>query len=264
MKHFFLPLFVFLLLLVPLPGSAQLLDNTQLSDGEEPDIFEEGVDYERLPSPQPVRDPARVEVIEFFWYGCAACYRLEPVLRAWVSRQPEDVLFREIPAVWNPILETHARAYYTARALDILEHLHFDIFVRLLREGEPLNNKAQIRRFFALHKVSAENFNRAWDSFGVRSSVRQASARMRRYSVQGTPSIVVHGKYLVRSMQNTAKMFRIVDYLVARERVILLPANVPSPKTSVSAPEGEKKSAKEAATPGAGESPEPASAEQKQ
>ncbi len=245
MKHLFLFLSVFLLLLTPFPSSAQFL-NTDKGENE----FEQGVDYELLGSPQPVRDPSRVEVLEFFWYGCPACYRLEPVLRAWVNRQPEDVLFQEIPAVWNPILETHARAYYTARALGVLEKLHFDTFVRLVREGEPLNNKAQIRKFFALHNVAAEDFNRAWASFGVRSAVRQAAARMRRYGVQGTPIIVVHGKYLVQSARNTAKMLRIVDHLVERERIALLPSNTPrkSP-ASVPAPEDGKKSAEKTAAP---------------
>ena len=256
MKYIFPPFLFFVFLLLPFPAAAQLLDVTT---EEHTDEFEEGTDYELLAVPQPVRDPGRVEVIEFFWYGCPSCYRLEPVLRSWVNRQPEDVLFREFPAVWNPTLEVHAQAYFTARALDVLERLHFDLFVRLVRESEPLNNQAQIRRFFALHEVVPKDFDRAWSSFGVKSAVRQAAARMRRYGVRGTPVLVVQGKYLVPSARNTERMFQVVDYLVERERFTLLPSNVRD-KTSSAAPADEAGKEAQTSVPGDGEKSVPAAA----
>lgn len=182
--------------------------------------FEEGTHYEVIETPVRTSDPDKIEVAEFFWYGCGHCYTFEPMLTQWKKTLAEDVDFRGSPAIWNQKMEIHARAFYTAQVLGVLDTMHPVIFQAMNVDRKRLSSEEEIEELFVANGVAAEDFVKAFSSFGVNSQVRQANSRARAAQVSGTPSMMVNGKYRIDTRQagSQANMLKIADYLVAKER----------------------------------------------
>lgn len=183
--------------------------------------FREGADYERLTAAQPTGSPAgRVEVIEVFQYGCGGCFRFEPYLEHWAETKPDYVDLVLIPAVWNPLGELHARAFYTAEALGVLDKTHAPFFRAVHVEGNHLETVDALRKLFAAFGVQAQAFDAAFNSFAVNAKMQRAKELVTRYDIAETPSVVVNGKYLTRGplAQSYDRWFAIIDELAARER----------------------------------------------
>ena len=187
--------------------------------------YVEGKNYILLDSPLPTRNRDKIEVVEFFWYGCIHCFHFEPVLRAWQSRQPEDVYLMGSPAMWSDIMRLHAQAYFAAEVLGVLDKVHEPLFVALNTPPKKrLNNEDELAAFFAQHGVPEDDFHKAFNSFGVvHGLVPQADARARNTKIEGTPELLVNGKYRVSAAlaggQN--EMLDVVDYLIEIERPLL-------------------------------------------
>ena len=167
------------------------------------------------------RDASKVEVLEAFWYGCSHCFRFEPLLTAWEESAPDDVDVVRFPALWNNLMKIHAQVYYTAEALDKLDVLHTPVFDAINLQGNRLQNERQIGSLFAEHGVTAEDFEKAFNSFSVRTKVNQAEKRMQDYQIRSTPNMIVNGKYLVATGQNVPtqeEMLEVVKFLVEKER----------------------------------------------
>ncbi len=205
-------LYALVLSLVFLP----MAGNTQGS-GE---AYREGTHYALLGQPVRTRDVSKIEVVELFWYGCGHCYNFEPLLHRWKRGLADDVDFWQSPAVWNQPMQIHAQAYFTAVALGELDKVHNPLFSALNVDRKPLRDQASLAALFAANGVAKDRFDKAFNSFGVKSQVRQADARARSYKITGTPEIVVNGKYRVttRMAGGQAEMLKIVDYLVELER----------------------------------------------
>ena len=161
----------------------------------------------------------QVIVTEFFWYGCGHCYTFEPMLQAWKQNLPEGSRLQPSPAAWNDGMKLHAKAYFTAETLGVLVPMHDAIFKAMHVERNRLGSKGAIRELFTANGVPAEDFDRAFDSFGVNSQVSQAEARARSAKISGTPSVLVNGKYLIeaRKAGSQANMLKIADFLVQQE-----------------------------------------------
>jgi thiol:disulfide interchange protein DsbA len=190
--------------------------------------FQEGVHYFRLDEPVRTRDPHKVEVVEVFWYGCPHCFRFDPLVKAWQKTIPADVDFWRLPVIWNATTQLHARAFYTAQALGVLDKMHDALFDAMNVQGDALNTADKLKALFVANGVKAEDFNTAFDSFGVGSQVSQAKARTLSYHIEGTPEMVVDGKYRVDGRafgsgpgsEHTSheKMLEVVNFLIAKER----------------------------------------------
>jgi thiol:disulfide interchange protein DsbA len=191
-----------------------------LACAQESGSYEAGKHYDVISPAIRTASPGRIEVAEFFWYGCGHCYTFEPVLGQWKKTIAEDVSFRQIPAMWGGAMELHARAFYAAQALGVEEKMTPVIFQAMNVDRKPLRNEAEIATLFVEHGVSEEDFMKAYKSFGVDSQVRQANATARGARINGTPSIMVNGKYLVttRKAGSAANMLKVADYLVEQER----------------------------------------------
>lgn len=142
-------------------------------------------------------EDGQVAVTEAFWYGCPHCYNLEEPLNAWVAEQPEDVVFQRMPATMGGDWNTHAFAFYAAEQLGILEELHGDFFHAIHEEGRRLTSEDDIAAFFSDYGVTEDAAREALSSFGVKSQVNQAHARMRQMQLMGVPALIVDGRYLV-------------------------------------------------------------------
>lgn len=184
------------------------------------DEYIAGKHYEVLPSPVATRDKNKIEVVELFWYGCSHCFTFEPMLKNWAAKLDDDVDFHQVPAIWNKTMELHARAFYTANALKVLDAIHDPFFKALNVERKRLSNKDSIASFFAQYGVDKAVFDKTFTSFGINQQVKLAESRATSYRMQGTPEIVVNGKYRVAGSLagSHESMLKVASYLVEKER----------------------------------------------
>ncbi len=187
----------------------------------------EGRHYQQVPNPQESREPGKIEVAEFFWYGCPSCYSFEPHLDEWLETKAADVEFTRYAASFAQPWRVHARAFYTAESLGVVEQVHGALFRAIHEDRNPLNTPEAIGRIFAdAADVDAEAFQRAYDSFGVETRLRRGDQLARRYQLQGVPTIVVNGRWVTgpQAAQGYERLIAIVNYLIERERGAPAPA----------------------------------------
>jgi protein dithiol oxidoreductase (disulfide-forming) len=179
----------------------------------------EGEGYELVEPPQPTSDPNKVEVIEFFWYGCPHCYHFEPDINAWLKTKPANVVFIRQPAIFNAHWAAHAKAFFTAEALGVLDKLHADFYKAIQNQKMTLESEDDLAKFFAEHGVKEADFHKAYKSFAVDTKLRQAEGLAARYGVTGTPSLIVNGKYRVSGTQakTFANMIAVTNTLIRKE-----------------------------------------------
>jgi thiol:disulfide interchange protein DsbA len=156
----------------------------------------EGRHYVVLSPRQPTRDPAQVEVLEFFAYSCSHCHALEPVLDAWQRRLPREVLFRRIPVAFREELVLHQKLYFALEALGLVGQLHRKVFESIHVAHDHLGSAGEIATFMAANGVAPARIAEAMNSFGVAGKVRQASALAAGYGIEGTPAFGVNGRWL--------------------------------------------------------------------
>lgn len=182
--------------------------------------FQAGVHYQRLSPTQPTSSsPDQIEVAEFFMYSCPHCYNFEPYIAQWLTTKPDYVNFVRIPTVWNPLVRSHAQAFYAAEALGKLDEMHTPFFREMHVNGNYLDSEDAIAQFFSRFGVDNKTFKEAFDSFSVHTKLQRADELTRRYRVTGTPSIVVNGKYVATASMTGSyeKLLELVDVLVAAE-----------------------------------------------
>jgi thiol:disulfide interchange protein DsbA len=182
--------------------------------------FQLGVHYQRLSPTQPTSSPPdKVEVAEIFWYGCPHCFNFDPYLASWQPGIADYVSFVRIPAVWNPLLQTHARAFYTAEALGKGAAMHDAFFREIHERGNSLDDEAKLQEFFGRFGVDAATFKSTFDSFAVHTKLQRADELSRRYRIGSVPTIIVNGKYTTDGgMAGTYEdLLALVDELTAAE-----------------------------------------------
>jgi thiol:disulfide interchange protein DsbA len=175
-----------------------------------------GLDYSELKPVQPVETPGKIEVIEFFWYGCPHCYTLEPLLEKWIPTLASDVQFRRVPAVLNQGWATEAAVFYAFDALGVLERLHRPFFDAIHRERVNTRDPAVLAAWLGKHGVDAKKYDDTVKSFGVRSKVNRAAQLSAAYRIDGTPALAVEGRYTISAEQGhtQAGMLAIAEHLV--------------------------------------------------
>ena len=210
--------FLLFFLLVALLGCSND-DQTTFESGNG-EKFRAGVHYELLDNPTKVRDPSKIEVTEVFWFGCNHCYALEPYIARWKRDIPLDVTFIKSPATWNDMLKTHARIYYTAKALGIEQQFVPAAFNTIQNEGKMLTGNTELEYYFRGFDVEKDRYKAVSTSFGVRNAVDQADKKMKDWKVTGVPSLIVNGKYKVAASRSvrTDELFDVVDFLIEKER----------------------------------------------
>lgn len=188
-----------------------------------PAEFKAGEHYIELTTPAPTQNPDKVEVAELFWYGCGHCFQFEPVLQEWKKDLPEDVSFREVPALFGGVWNTHAQLFYTVQSLNKLEETHKAIFNAIHVEKKRLASEEEMIEFLEPYGISEEEFTKAWSSFGVRSKLAEAGRLAKAYRATGVPTLIVNGKYRIEGgmVGGFDKMLEVADFLVAREREAL-------------------------------------------
>lgn len=183
--------------------------------------YDEGIEYLKISPPVETDDSHKVEVVEMFWYGCPHCYHFEPKLRAWLKHLPANVDFKRIPAIFpnRPLWELHARAYYTAELLGVLNKTHEALFDAIHKHHQRLFDEDSLANFYAKFGVDKKLFKETMHSFGVQMKVDRAKELSRRYGIDGVPSLIVDGKYRTfASITNGEEnMLKVVDFLIEKE-----------------------------------------------
>ena len=179
--------------------------------------FTEGKDYVTLTGEATILPDGRIEVIEFFWFGCPSCFRFESTLVAW--QKPETVNFINVPTVWNRSTEFHAHVYYSMELLGLNDELMQPFYDELHVKRNKINNLEDFEQWASAQPgIDAGKLTSTVLSFGTRTKVAQADLLANQYGVTGVPTLVVAGKYRTSpSMVGSAvRALDVVEYLVNR------------------------------------------------
>ena len=180
-----------------------------------------GVEYRVLATAQPTDSPGKIEVVEFFWYGCPHCYNFDPVVTPWAKKLPKDVQFHRIPAMFNEEYAQGARAFYALEAIGEEERLHKALF-DAVNTGSRLRvgDEAALTEWLGKHSVDTKKFAAAYRSFSVEGKLKRAAQLTQAYKIDGVPSMAVNGKYVVitDNMKSLEQLLSVSDYLVERVR----------------------------------------------
>lgn len=185
--------------------------------------YQAGVHYEVLPQTVRTADANKIEINEIFSYTCGHCYSFESEVEPWLEQLPADVDFQRTPALWSPALEPYARAYYAALMLDAVHQVHTPIFEAIHLKKQRLSSEQDFAEIFVAAGIDGDKFSKSYNSFGMTSMVNQAKARGRSYRTQGTPEIIVNGKYRVstRKSGGFSGMLSVADFLIQKERDLI-------------------------------------------
>jgi thiol:disulfide interchange protein DsbA len=164
--------------------------------------------YETLPELLPTvkGEEGKIEVVEFLWYGCGACYNAEPTVKKWKETQPKFVNFITLPAiVGQKIWDYHARLFITLDLMGKQEQLRDDIFNEIHIKRNMLDNMDKLKELVKKHGINEEEFEKSFNSFSVNLQMNKIKDLVMKYKMFSTPSFYVAGKYKVANSQVLAQ-----------------------------------------------------------
>lgn len=184
--------------------------------------FEQGKQYKLVAKEQKPADSKRIEVAEFFWYGCPHCYAFDPTVAAWAKTKPADVDFVRYPGtLGRPEGVLHAKAFYTAEALNVFPKMHEAMFAAIHKQHQMLTSEAQIAALFNRETgVLPDVFNSTFKGFTVDSRARKAEQLAVSYGLTSVPVLVVGGKYTTSAAMAGGfdQSMQVVNFLVDKVR----------------------------------------------
>jgi thiol:disulfide interchange protein DsbA len=182
--------------------------------------YVEGKNYTRLAKDQTTQGGNKIEVLEFFWYGCPHCFRFEPSIEQWKKTKPANVHFTRVPAPLNPSWMPHTKAYYALEIMGKGEQYHSALFNAIHVARTRLIDMASITQFLVSQGVDEKAFTASVNSFAVEMRARQALQLARSYRLNGVPMMAVNGKYTISVQQagGYKQMIKITNYLIDKEK----------------------------------------------
>lgn len=180
----------------------------------------DGQGYVTISPAQPTQTGDKIEVLEVFWYACPHCFDFEPHISKWLESKPDDVEFRRMPGIFRKNWIPHAKAYFTAKKLGVLDKIHTPLFDAIHKQKKNIHDDDDFEDFFIKHGVDDDAFTKAYESDEVETMVKQAYVMGQRYKLTGVPAVIVNGKYMVSG--STAGSFEnvltVIDQLIEKER----------------------------------------------
>ena len=188
----------------------------------------EGRQYLVLGQPLPAA-PGKIEVVEFFWYGCPHCYAFEPLIEAWAKQLPADVAFRKVHVAFRANVKIHQRMFYALEALGKEAVARPAIFKAMHEQGLPLDDAKSQAKFLSNLGIDPAKYQDAYNSFGVQTKCTQAEKLSDAYRIDGVPSIGVAGRFLTSPSMSAdgqrlpehelgQRALKITDFLIQRSR----------------------------------------------
>jgi thiol:disulfide interchange protein DsbA len=184
----------------------------------------EGQDYRELRPARPTSSPGKIEVLEFFSYGCPHCAKFSPLVSAWAAALPKDVVFKRLPVSYGrPAWMNLARAYYSLEATGDLKKLDAVLFRAIHDEQQSLFDEQSLADWVGRQGGDAARFANAYASFGVNNQTVQADQMVEDFGIEAIPTLVVNGRYVVVSPAQSGdeeQTFR--ELLALTDKVIAL------------------------------------------
>lgn len=188
----------------------------------------EGRHYQRLSQPMPTA-AGKIEIVEFFWYGCPHCHAFEPVLNDWIKRLPADVSFRHAHVGFRGQVKLHQRLYYALEAMGKEKELRARVFSALHVENRSLDSVKAMAAFLTPLGVDAAKFEQAYNSFGVQTKCQQADKLVDGFRIDGVPAIGIGGRFWtspalstggvrVSEVESGVRALAVTDYLIQQIR----------------------------------------------
>ncbi len=176
--------------------------------------------YKLIIPVQPTQTDNKIEVLEVFWYGCPHCYDFEPYVEKWLENLPEDVEFRRMPGIFNKNWIPHAKAYFTAEKLGVLDKIHNPLFNALHKERKRIYNEDELKDFFVAKGVDGDKFTKVFNSSEIETKFKQAFVMGKRYKITGVPAVIINGKYMTSGSMSGSyeNLLKTIDELIAKER----------------------------------------------
>ncbi len=177
----------------------------------------EGTHYLKLNQPAPGSAPAgKIEVVEFFSYGCPHCFALEPTLEPWAKRLPADVVFKRVPVGFNALYENYQKIFYALESMGQLDNMHRKVFNAIHQQHQRLDKEADIVAFMTANGVDGAKFIEQYKSFSVQTKARQAQQLSQSYKIDGVPAMGVQGRYVTSGAQagSNERALAVTDSLV--------------------------------------------------
>ncbi|MEY2707097.1 MAG: hypothetical protein RI905_848 [Pseudomonadota bacterium] len=182
--------------------------------------IEEGFDYRSLPAAQAIEQKGKVEVLEFFWYGCPHCHDFEPELSAWIKKQNKDVVVRKVPVAFRDDLLIHSQLFYALESLGRSD-LHAKVMDAMHVSKKKLLSESEITDWVGSQGVDVQAFLKAFKSFTVTSKARSGNQIAQAYRIDGVPTVAIQGKYITSPSiagGSKARAIQVMDYLVEKAR----------------------------------------------
>ena len=183
----------------------------------------EGQHFVRLSTLAPVTLPSpdkKIEVVEFFWYGCSHCYSFEPAIEAWSKRLPPDVAFRQVPVGFALPHQLHQKLFYALEEMGQLAAMNKRIFAAIHQQNRRLNSEADITAFVASNGIDAGKFGEAFKSFAVNTKINRAKQLTEAYKIDGVPALGINGRFYTSGALagSNERALAVADFLIQRSR----------------------------------------------
>lgn len=151
--------------------------------------------YEEISAPQRTANPDKVEVIEFFWYGCPHCFQFEPHIKEWIENKPDNVEFISMAPPLNPAWKVHSQAFYAAEVLGVLDQFHEAMFNAIHRDRKPMRKPKDVGKLVDSLGLDGDKFMKTMKSFNVDAKIRQSLQKAKDVGISSVPTVIVNGKY---------------------------------------------------------------------
>tara|TARA_Y100001936_G_scaffold252786_1_gene314102 strand:+ start:3287 stop:3937 length:651 start_codon:yes stop_codon:yes gene_type:complete len=156
-----------------------------------------GQDYAVLLNPQPTTSGKKIEVLEFFWYGCPSCYKLHPKIKSWKKRIPKDVSLKYIPTIFRKNWIPGAKTFYTLEVLGKINELHDKIYKAIHVDKIDLAKEETLFNWIEQQGIDRKKFINIYNSFSIANKSSHSSQMSRKYGLKGVPSLIIDGRYLI-------------------------------------------------------------------
>ncbi|PHV12315.1 thiol:disulfide interchange protein DsbA/DsbL [Chitinimonas sp. BJB300] len=182
-----------------------------------------GVDFDYMPKAMSTEAPGKIEVLEFFWYGCPHCYHLEPMVAAWAKTLPKDVVLRREHVMWDgrSDMAGHAKVFNALKSIKQSDAVTPAVFKAIQADRIELRDEKVLFDWVAKQGVNRPQFEAAYKGFGAQAQLARATQLTRDYGIDGVPTFIINGKYKTSPSKTDGdekRFFKIMDELIAKER----------------------------------------------
>lgn len=180
-----------------------------------------GKHYTPVVPAQNTSSPGKIEVLEFFSYGCPHCNDFHPLVNEWVAKQPKDVVVRRVPVSFGrPEWARLAKIYYALEATGNLDKLDAEVFIAIHEKRIRFATDEAVVQWVASKGIDGKKFADAMNGFSIQSQVQRGDQLATAFRIGGVPAIGVDGRFLLKNeaAENYADLLKMTETLINQVR----------------------------------------------